>query len=84
MTPEAAFGASLRTMRRKRGFSQERLAEACGFHPNYIGLLERGMRGPTLTTLFRLAAALDTTAVDLIVLTQAANPMIPSRTEGDI
>jgi transcriptional regulator with XRE-family HTH domain len=53
-----AFGEALRCERRRRGMSQEELAEACDMDRSYPSLLERGQRTPTLTVLLDLAAAL--------------------------
>lgn len=46
--------------------SQEALAELAGLHRNYIGLLERGQRMPSLLVVQQIAAALGVTMVDLI------------------
>ncbi len=52
-------------LRRSRGLSQEKLAEAAGLHRNQISNIERnvssndGVSDPHLSTLYRLAAALD-------------------------
>jgi len=54
----AAFGEILRAKRTKLGWSQERLAEACGLHRVYISELERGLKSPTLTAFIRIASAL--------------------------
>ena len=55
---QEAFGEILRTLRNKIGFSQEQLALDCSLDRTYISLLERGLRQPTLTTLFVLADSL--------------------------
>jgi len=53
------------TLRRSRGLSQERLAELAGLHRNQISNIERnvssneGVSDPHLSTVYRLAAALD-------------------------
>ena len=39
----------------KASLSQEKLALACGLDRTYISLLERGLRQPSLTTLFQIA-----------------------------
>lgn len=53
------FGTILRERRTARAMTQEQLAEAAGIHPKYVGMLERGLRQPTLDVLLRLAQALD-------------------------
>ena len=52
------FGEVLAKRRRRAGLSQEALAEACGLHRTYVSQLERGLKSPTLRTLFDLAEAL--------------------------
>jgi len=55
---QTAFGGILRQLRNKTGFSQEQLALDCGLDRTYISLLERGLRQPTLATLFTLSNSL--------------------------
>ena len=66
-----AFGASLAKARAAwreggRRLSQERLAESADLDRTYISLLERGLRQPTLETVFRLAEALGIPAGTLV------------------
>ena len=66
-TPTAlAFGTILRKRRKKRGLTQEDLAEAADVHWKYISLLERGLRQPSLDVLLRLAKSLDASASELV------------------
>jgi transcriptional regulator with XRE-family HTH domain len=51
------FGTVLRELRENKKLSQEKLAEFCDLDRTYISLLERGLRQPTLTTLFKLSDA---------------------------
>jgi transcriptional regulator with XRE-family HTH domain len=60
------FGKVLREMRETNKISQEKLAEYCDLDRTYISLLERGLRQPTITTIFRLAKALNTTPSQMI------------------
>ena len=55
----AAFGLVLRELRQRAGLSQEALADAADVDRTYISLLERGLRQPTLETLFSLSRALN-------------------------
>jgi len=48
------------------GFSQEELGFETGYHRTYISLLERGLRSPTLTTIFQLATALEVKLSEMI------------------
>lgn len=53
-----AFGRVLRQQRLLSRLSQERLAHEAGLTPNYISLLERGLRAPTIDTLWVIAKVL--------------------------
>lgn len=62
---KARFGESVRSLRTKRGLSQEELAEIAGLHRNYIGGVERGERNVGLENIVKLAAALSVKTKDL-------------------
>jgi transcriptional regulator with XRE-family HTH domain len=64
--PSEVFAENVRRSRRRRGLSQERLAFACRLHRTEISLLERGERDPRLSTVVRIARALDCTASSLL------------------
>jgi transcriptional regulator with XRE-family HTH domain len=59
-------GRNVRRLRILRGMTQEQFADRSGFSQQYISDLERGLRNPTVVTLFELAQALETTPVQLI------------------
>lgn len=62
---KSQFGASLRRLREKRGYSQEELAERAGLHRNYVGGVERGERNVALENIVKLAKALAVGPKDL-------------------
>ena len=66
MTLEEAFGKALREQRTKKGFSQEKLALDSGLDRTFISLLERGLRQPSLATVFQLSEALNLPAASFI------------------
>ena len=55
---QKAFGAVLRDARKKLDFSQEQLALEAGVDRTFVSMLERGVRQPTLVTVFKLAPVL--------------------------
>ena len=65
--PEAVmFGERLRELREKRELSLRSLADLAGMSYTYISDMERGLRVPSLTTIIRLAVALDCKVTDLV------------------
>ena len=59
------FGKNLRALRLEKKLTQVELAELAEFDRNYIGMLERGERNPSLINLGRLSKALNLDLVDL-------------------
>ena len=53
------FGRILQEKRQEKGLSQEQLAQICGLDRTYISLLERGLRQPTLNSLFNISKGLE-------------------------
>jgi len=71
----ALFGARLREMRIERGLTQPDLAGRVGTSASNISDLERGIKVPTLTTVVRLAGALDCRVTELVdVLDDVTSP----------
>jgi len=52
------FAEVLREFRKESGLSQERLALEAELDRTYISLLERGLRQPSMKTLFAIASVL--------------------------
>ena len=65
-TLSAAFGKVLQRHRAAQGLSQEDLAHEAGLHRTYIGLIERGVRNPSIDAGHALAEALGTSLSQLI------------------
>ena len=59
MVEAKTVGALLRELRRKKGMSQELLSGLAGLDRTHYSKIERGLRSPTVDTLFRIAAALE-------------------------
>lgn len=61
-----ALGARVSEQRKKKGLTQEKLAEMADFTPTYISNIENGVSKPRLSTLVQLASLLDTTVDGLL------------------
>jgi len=59
------FGENLRRLRKRKGLSQEELAERSASHHNYISFLERGQRSATVPKVIQIANALGCKASEL-------------------
>ncbi len=70
-TAEVCFGKVLREIRKAKGLSQEALAFESGYHPTYIGQLERGKKSPSLRTIMKVAKVLEIPASELLKRVEA-------------
>jgi transcriptional regulator with XRE-family HTH domain len=59
-------GENVRALREQRGESQQRFARRACFDRANLNRLEKGMRDPNLTTLVKLAKALDVEPWELL------------------
>jgi len=66
VSPNQRFAANVRSGREQRGLSQEALAALGGLHRTEISLIERSEREPRLSTIIRLAQALDVAPAELL------------------
>lgn len=66
------FGRVLRDLRKQVGLTQEQLGYEAELERNYISMLERGERQPTLTTMVKLAKPLRTNASRMVALVEDA------------
>lgn len=71
------LGQRLRSIRKKRGMTQEQVAEAADISPQHFSGIETGSAKVSLPALVRLCNALDTTPNDILMdsVTQAT-PML--------
>lgn len=67
-----SFGEAVRILRKRRGFSQDEFAAVADLHRTYVGGIERGERNPTLTTIYRIARALDVSPSELLLAAEEA------------
>jgi len=65
-TISSRFGEEVRSLRMKRGLSQEALAASAGLDRTFISMVERGVRRPTLDSAKRIADALNVSLVEVI------------------
>lgn len=66
MDAAVAFGKVLRSLRLRAGLTQEKLGLEADLRRTYISILELGQQQPTLTTILKLAKALNRSARDLV------------------
>ena len=67
---QTQFGRVVRRRRLEAGLSQESLSERASLHRTYIGLLERGLRMPSIYVARQVARALGTTVAELLTETE--------------
>jgi transcriptional regulator with XRE-family HTH domain len=70
LTHQQAVGAAVRDLRRERGVSQERLGELADLDRTYISGVERGVRNPTVGSLWRISDALDVPLSSIVTLAE--------------
>lgn len=75
---EVSIGVQIRQHRKQCGFSLKELAEKSGVTPGFLGQVERGECNPSISTLSRIASALDTTISSFLSENQK-NPSIFDR-----
>jgi transcriptional regulator with XRE-family HTH domain len=60
------LGSNLRAARKKLGLTQEQVAERSGVHSTEVSRIEAGKRDPQVSTLRKLAAALEVPPGELL------------------
>ncbi len=70
LEPGIAFGRVLRQLREEAGLTQEQLGFEAELRRTYVSILELGQQQPSLTTIFKLAEALNCSPGKLIDMVQ--------------
>jgi transcriptional regulator with XRE-family HTH domain len=60
------LGSNLRAARKKLGLTQEDVAERSGVHSTEVSRIEAGKRDPQVSTLRKLAAAVEVSPGELL------------------
>ena len=63
---DQVFGRVLQRLRKTKGLSQEELSLLSGLDRTFISRLEGGQRQPTISTLIKLAQALNVSAASIV------------------
>lgn len=71
MEPAVAFGKVLRQLRLEAGLTQEGLGFEADLRRTYVSILELGQQQPSLTTILKLAKALNQTGSALVGMIEA-------------
>lgn len=83
---DARLGAAIRRVRHARGMTLVRLAETTDLSHPFLSQLERGLAQPSLSSLRRIASALETSPIELIAEADAAtsgHPAVEVHRQGD-
>jgi transcriptional regulator with XRE-family HTH domain len=67
MESAVAFGRALRRLRIEKGLTQEGLGFEADLRRTFISVLELGQQQPTLTTIIKLAKALELSPHQLMI-----------------
>lgn len=65
------FGETVRSTRKALNVSQEELADMAGINRSHMGQIERGTKSAGLTTIARIAKALDCSPAQLLDYTKS-------------
>lgn len=60
------FGQRLKALRIQKNLTQDQFSKECGLHKNYIGMVERGERNPSLINIDIIAKGLKITISELM------------------
>lgn len=66
-TARKTLGKRIRELRKKKGYSQEQLADRADLHRTYIGSIERGEQNVSIDNITKVSKALEVKIVDLFL-----------------
>ena len=72
MVDAVAIGKVIQSLRDSRGLSQEVLSGLANLDRTHYSKIERGLRAPTIDTLFKIAAGLDMPPHEIIMAIEDA------------
>lgn len=67
MVTAGLIGKVIQELRKSKGMSQEVLSGLAGLDRTHYSKIERGLRSPTIDTLFKIAHALDMAPHDIMI-----------------
>ena len=65
---DKAFARVIRRLRLEKNLSQEKLAFEADLHRTYISQLERGLKSPSLQTVYKISKVLGISLPELMLL----------------
>lgn len=80
----SAISANLRLMRRRRGYSLERLAKVAGVSRAMLSQIETGKSVPTISLLLKIADGLGVPVASLLVAQSSRAPVVLPRAQAKI
>ena len=80
--PAPNVGSRIRNIREQQGLSLRALSERCGLSTNAISLIERGINSPTVSSLHRLATALEVPITNFFQEETGVNAIHVKRAQG--
>lgn len=77
------LGNTIKSIRKKRGYTQSQLADRAGISVSHLCLLEKEKRDPSLSTIKAISDALNI-PVSILIFLAAKNEQITELTENQI
>lgn len=74
MNQKRMIGLRIKELRKRRGLSQDDVAEKADTSPNYLSRMERGTENPTLDMLIKISHALSVDLAELLDYKHEMNP----------